>query len=116
MVIEITLGVILVIALILFLITFGCFLNTFYAPRSKPLKPDEYQTAKGEIYEPYRPQMIAWMKDLRTRPHEDYSIVSFDGLTLRGKYYEYKKGAPIELMFHGYRSTAEQDLCGGVQR
>ena len=41
---------------------------------------------------------------------------SFDGLTLHGKYYECKKGAPIELMMHGYRGTAERDLCGGIQR
>ena len=116
MIIEIILGIIIGIALILFSITLGCFLKTFYSPKRKPLKENEFRTAKGEIYEPYRPQMIAWMKDLRTRPHENFSIVSFDGLTLRGKYYECKKGAPIELMFHGYRSTAEQDLCGGVQR
>ena len=43
-------------------------------------------------------------------------ITSFDGLKLRGKYYEYAPGAPIELMFHGYRGTAERDLSGGKQR
>ena len=49
-------------------------------------------------------------------PHEHFSIRSFDGLTLRGNYYEYAPDAPIELMFHGYRGNAERDLCGGVQR
>ena len=43
-------------------------------------------------------------------------ITSFDGLTLRGKYYEFAPGAPIELMFHGYRGSSERDLSGGVQR
>ena len=47
---------------------------------------------------------------------EDVSIQSFDGLTLRGYFYEYAPGAPIELMMHGYRGEAERDLCGGVQR
>ena len=47
---------------------------------------------------------------------EDLWITSFDGLLLHGKYYEYAPGAPIELMFHGYRGNAERDLCGGVQR
>lgn len=116
MLIEILLGIVISIAFLFLLVTFCCFLKTFYSPPRKPLKADEFRTAQGEIYEPYRQQMIAWIKDLRTRPHEDFSIVSFDGLTLRGKYYEYKKGAPIELMFHGYRSSAESDLCGGVQR
>lgn len=49
-------------------------------------------------------------------PHEEFSITSFDGLTLREKYYEYAPGAPIELMLHGYRGESERDLCGGVQR
>lgn len=113
---EVVLGIIVGVAFLLLLITFICFLKTFYSPPRKPLKKDEYRTAKGEIYEPYRPQMIEWIKELRTRPHEDFSMVTFDGLTLRGKYYECQKGAPIELMFHGYRSNAESDLCGGVQR
>lgn len=49
-------------------------------------------------------------------PHRDVSITSFDELKLVGKYYELEKGAPIEIMFHGYKGTAERDLCGGVFR
>jgi fermentation-respiration switch protein FrsA (DUF1100 family) len=60
--------------------------------------------------------MIAWTEMLRNLPHENVSITSYDGLTLRGKYYEYKKGAPMEIMFHGYKGNSERDLCGGVQR
>jgi len=56
------------------------------------------------------------VKACRATPHEDVEIISFDGLKLRGKYYEYAPGAPIELMFHGYRGTAERDLSGGMQR
>ena len=60
--------------------------------------------------------MVAWMKEVRSIPHEEFSIRSFDGLTLYAKYYECVPGAPIEIMFHGYRGSAERDLCGGVQR
>ena len=49
-------------------------------------------------------------------PHEDVEITSFDGLTLRGKFYEYAPGAPIELMLHGYRGCAERDMPGGALR
>lgn len=49
-------------------------------------------------------------------PHQQVSVKSHDGLTLRGKLYEYAPGAIIELMFHGYRSDSERDMCGGVQR
>lgn len=44
------------------------------------------------------------------------SIRSQDGLCLRGYYYEQKQGAPIEVMFHGYRGTAERDMSGAVYR
>ena len=93
-----------------------CFFMAFYSPKRKPLEKDEYAIPNGSIYEPYRDEMVGWMKENRARPREMFSIKSFDGLTLRGIYYEYEKGAPIELMFHGYRGTSERDLCGGVRR
>ena len=49
-------------------------------------------------------------------PCQEVSVTSFDGLTLRGRFYEYAPGAPIELMFHGYRGSSERDMPGGVQR
>ncbi|MBR5452293.1 MAG: hypothetical protein IKV36_04800 [Clostridia bacterium] len=107
-------GVAAGVAAILLVGTYICFLLAFYSKKRVP--SDEYTIPQGEIYEPYRDVMIGWMKEARSMPHKEYSTVSFDGLTLFGKYYEYKKGAPIELMMHGYRGEGERDLCGGVQR
>jgi len=98
------------------LIAYICFRMAFYADRSAPIDPNEFPIPDGEIYQPFRDTMITWMKEVRAMPHEDISIRSFDGLTLRGRFYEYAPGAPIELMFHGYRGRADRDLCGGVQR
>lgn len=114
--ISYVLGAILLLILLILLTAFVCFYIAFYVPRRKPQNPEEYSVPEGEIYEPYREQIINWMKETRNLAHEDVSIVSFDGLSLHGKYYEYQPGAPIELMFHGYRGTAERDLSGGVQR
>ena len=105
-----------VIIVLVLLIAYICFRMAFYAPARKPIGPDEYPIPDGEIYEPFREQMVAWMKECRGMNREDVSISSFDGLTLRGYFYEYTPGAPIELMMHGYRGDAERDLCGGVQR
>lgn len=110
------LAVIAVIWCAILLIAYICFRIAFYADRSKGADSEEFPIPEGEIYEPYRDIMVGWMKEVRQLPHEDMEIQSFDGLTLRGKYYEYAPGAPIELMFHGYRGEAERDLCGGVQR
>ena len=104
-----------VIALVLFA-AWICFRLAFLAVRRAKSNAEEYSIPDGEIYEPFRETMVAWMKEVRAMPYEAMSVVSFDGLTLRGKYYEYAPGAPIELMFHGYRGSAERDLCGGVQR
>lgn len=93
-----------------------CYRVAFYAPPRKPLAEGEFDFPEGEIYEPYHEKMKHWITDLRSLPQEDVEITSFDGLKLRGKYFEYAPGAPIELMFHGYRGSSERDMPGGVQR
>ena len=107
----------IVVASLVFLVlltAFICFLKVFYSPRWK--KAEEYPTPKGEIYDPYRDQMIQWIKEVRAMPHQNAEVTSFDGLTLRGNYYEKEKGLPIEILFHGYRGSSEQDLSGAVYR
>lgn len=109
------LGIGVFVTLAALVIAFICFRMAFYSANNT-VQTDEFPIPPGKIYEPYREIMIKWMKEVRAMKHEEMSIRSFDGLTLRGKYYEYAPGAPIELMFHGYRGNAERDLCGGVQR
>lgn len=96
-------------------ISYICFRMGFYAPRKKG-SDDAIDLPDGEIYEKFWDSMRQWIQETRATPHEEVSIRSFDGLNLWGKYYEYAPGAPIELMFHGYRGSAERDLCGGMQR
>lgn len=110
-------GIILIALLALTLIaSFICFFLIFYSTKRSRIEKDEYPTPKGAEYDPYREQMIAWIKEIRAMPHKDVSVTSYDGLTLRGKYFEYKKGAPIEILFHGYRGSSERDMSGGVHR
>ena len=104
------------VLLLLLAITYGCFRIGFYSPPRKPFDPDHIDLPVGAEYEPFRTSMENWAKEARAMPHEEVSITSFDGLTLRGTYYELAPGAPIELMFHGYRGSSERDLSGGVQR
>ena len=108
--------VILALAVLTIAIAFYCFRTVFYSPDRIPLKEDEYEIPPGEIYEVHREQMIAWTKEARAMPYQNVSIQSHDGLTLRGRYFEYAKDAPLEIIFHGYRGNSERDLSGGVQR
>lgn len=98
------------------IISYICFRIAFYVSEKSKVSTEEYPIPEGEIYEPYRDRMVGWMKEVRAMPSQEFTITSFDGLTLRGKYYEYAPDAVIEIMFHGYRGSAERDLCGGVQR
>lgn len=93
-----------------------CYRIAFFAPRKEVSTPTGILLPEGKEYEPYHAQMIQWVREARALPQKDFWITSFDGLKLHGKYYEYEPGAPMELMFHGYRGTAERDLSGGVQR
>ena len=93
-----------------------CFRVAFYAGPRSPEQPDRIETPEGAIYDPYRADMERWILEARAMPQEHFTVRSFDGLTLHGTFYEYAPGATVELMFHGYRGTAERDLSGGVQR
>ncbi len=108
--------VLLALTALFFLITWVCFRMTFYMTDKQKRPKTEYDIPDGDIYEPYRDRMVDWIKQTRALPFREMTITSADGLRLVGKFYEYQEGAPIELMFPGYRGRAERDLCGGVQR
>lgn len=114
----IVMGILLLILTLITVTAYVCFYLVFYVSprRRRAEQKDRYAIPSGPIYEPHRELMIQWMKDTDAAPHEEVSITSFDGLTLRGKLYEYAPDAPIELMFHGYRGNARRDLCGGIRR
>ena len=107
------LGAIIVIALFVLLLSFICYRRTFYF---KQPKNGKVAVVKGVDFEPYREQIKKWYDTAKDLPHEDMEIESFDGLKLRGRYFEYKPEAPIEIIFHGYKGNADRDLCGGIER
>ena len=109
------LGIMLTILAVFLLICRICYRMAFYAPPRKPRK-EEFDLPPGPVYEPYHGQMKAWVREIRSLPRERFEITSFDGLKLSATYYEFAPGAPMEIMFHGYRGNAERDLPGGVQR
>lgn len=109
------LGIVIAAGLVVLTAYICCYLCCF-VPKNQPKEQKEYDLPPGKEYEPYYDLLKQWADEVRAMPFEAVTIRSFDGLTLHGKYYEYKKGAPIELMMHGYRGSADRDLCGGIQR
>lgn len=109
-------GIVFLILSLVSLAAYICFSMVFKTKKKKVLKEGEYDFPPGEIYEPFYPQMKIWTDDIRSRKRELCAVKSFDGLTLRGYYYEYSPDSPLELIFHGYSGSAERDLSGGVER
>ncbi len=65
---------------------YACFRMAFYAPRKNAVQTDAIDVPEGEIYEPYRPQMERWTREVRAMPREHFTITSFDGLTLHADF------------------------------
>ena len=110
------LGILTLLVAATLIAAYVCHRRMFCAPPRKILGEGEYDLPEGPAYDVFRRDMIAWTDMIRAYPYREYAIQSFDGLTLRAKFYELEPGAPIELMFHGYRGNAERDLSGGVER
>ena len=104
------------LAVLCLLICYCCYRMAFYSKPRKNGMAKAVPLPDGEVYKAFQPIMDKWARELEEIPYKEFEIVSFDGLKLYGKYYEYAPGAPIEIMFHGYRGSAERDLAGGVNR
>lgn len=109
--------VIVWIVLILFAVnliaSYVCYRLCFAVPRQT--EADHYRLPDTEQYAPHREAMTQMVKTVLALPYEDVWITSADGLRLHGKYYAGQPGAPVQIMMHGYKSSAERDFCGGLQ-
>lgn len=110
------LGLLFLLIILVLIISYICFRIVFYVSRKNEIPSDEILVPEGEIYEPYHEIMRKWTRETREYEHQDYTIRSHDGLLLHAKYFEYAQGAVTEIMFHGYKGSAERDLSGGIQR
>ena len=110
--------VIVMLILILLLILAALFLGgSYFAYRIAFFSPKEDRekipSTSGVEYDPYREVMRVIYHRLVDRPCEIVTIRSRDGLTLSGRYYHVKDGAPLDIGFHGYRSSPMTDFSGG---
>ena len=105
------------ITLLLLALTYFCFWSAFYtANKRRPHGEEEVHLPDLSIYSGFKKQITEDILYVRKLPHQIFKVRSVDGLTLFAKYYQAYPDAPIEIMFHGYRGTAERDLSTGVKR
>ena len=103
---------------IVLLVSYICYYKTFYSPSNREKRNDTQNVLKKVefIFEAYGDQLINWRKEVEAIPHEDIFIDAFDGTKLHAKYYRTKDGAPIEILFHGYRGSADRDMNAAIKR
>lgn len=99
------------LVLILFFGSLIAYLMAFYQTNKQ--KNKELSLPNSEQYKEAAGPMNEMVQELLKEPFEEIYIESFDGLKLYGRYYHRKDGAPLQIMFHGYRAKAERDFCGG---
>lgn len=97
--------------LLILLISYLSYRKAFYSSPKKRSKthllPDTPKYAK------VNPEIKRLIGEMEAVPFEEVSITTFDGLKLFARYYHLSDSAPIQIQFHGYRSTAVRDFSGG---
>ncbi len=83
----------------------------FYSPKDR--LEDPYAVFHGEQYESVKDRIFDCTRKMDEAKCEWVTITSFDGLQLSARYYHSKDNAPLQIMFHGYRSMALRDCAGG---
>ena len=63
---------------------------------------------------PFADRSNEMIRSLMAEPFEAVEIKARDGKRLVGRYYHRRDGAPLDIMFHGYKSGALHDFPGGV--
>lgn len=87
---------------------------TFYSDKKNKKNP--LTLPDQDIFITFKDEIKRDIEDIQKMTYKVFSIMSHDGLKLFAKYYEYKPGAPIEIMFHGYKGNGIRDMSTGVKR
>ena len=107
-------GIFILSFLLILLIVGGSFYAyaiAFYAPKRKRTPCDA--PLVGEQYEAVSDNICRISSIMQRFPYEEIFIEASDHTKLFGRYYHLKDNAPIEILFHGYRSHPYRDCSGG---
>lgn len=106
---NIAVAICLALLVLCIIVTYITYKLTFKRRRTPVDVKDEFGLTAKEYKDIEELQKI-----FEKEEYEAVSIKSYDGLTLVGRYYHTLDGAPLDILFHGYRSSPTHDFCGGV--
>ena len=96
------------IVALLLLFSYFTYRTAFFSPMGKRRGDDRFFSSDPALAT-VRSMFLSRVDAVRAAEFLPLTITSRDGLTLYGRYYEIRRGAPVEIGFHGYRSTALHD-------
>jgi len=90
---------------------YGLYRTAFGRDARRQAAPDEIPPAEG--YQRWKEPTLHNIRRIQAQPLERVSVTARDGTPLCGRLSPGEPGAPVALMFHGYRSDALRDASGG---
>ncbi len=106
---QYVIAIILVLIVAFFALCIYCYRYAFKTSVKRQSKEHDVPPS------PYKEKIIDNINSLLIKPFESVETMSFDGLRLRGRYYEIGPDAPIAVIMHGYRSNYCRDGNGGFK-
>ena len=107
-------GALLVLLLGALAVSRWVYQKAFYVPK-KQKNADPYAHFGRKKDEDYRRRLYGLVDMLKEKESEEVFTDSYDGLRLVGHYYHLADGAPLKIIFHGWRSTYLRDCGGGAE-
>lgn len=104
-------GILFAVTAITMSIAYYTYRTCFYSPMDRT--EDPYSNLAGEQYEQVSDLIHHCTVITERRPFDWVQITAFDHIKLYGRYYHRFDGAPLIILFHGYRSCALRDCSGG---
>ena len=87
-----------------------CYRLVFY--NRNIIEKDAYAIPPGKQYEKHADRILSMIHEVQQLPYEQVYITASDGVRLAGRYYQFYEGAPVQILFHGYRGSSVQEFCG----
>lgn len=109
---KIALIILIILIILVLAISYFSYRMAFYMPK----RPDDevYRLPPGMTDANMGQAIEKSMKEMLARPFEAVTITGHDGRKLYGRYYHTADGAPVQILFHGYKSSAYIDCSGGT--
>ena len=101
----------ILLILLIFAGSWYAYAVAFYSPKHKRTSLDA--PLVGDQYEAVADNISRISNIMQRISFEEVHIKADDGITLSGRYYHLNDDAPIEILFHGYRSHPYRDCSGG---